>query len=730
MHRTLAIKSPRPYARVAFDLPLPRLFDYLAPADCCDHDIGCRVLAPFGKQTRVGILVALTEHSDLPDAQLRALTAIDRDTPGLSPLLMALGRFASDYYQYPLGPVLLAILPPALRETRFRRPPPAAYALTPTGEAQLTQLSPRAHAQQRLAAQLRQGPMPRTALSGLEAPLRAWLKAGWVQACAIPLMPAPTPIAPPLTSEQAVALNHLREAPAGFGVHLLFGVTGSGKTEIYLRRAAEVMANGLQVLVLVPEIHLTPQLLARFQNRFPDRRIVALHSGLNDGERLTAWLDCAEGRADLLLGTRLAAFSPLDRLGLIIVDEEHDPSYKQSDGLRYSGRDIAIRRAQMTAIPILLGSATPSLESWHNAQRGRYQRIDLLQRAHPEAHLPRLSLIDSRADRPRQGLTRALTEAIDQRLQRGEQSLVFINRRGYAPVLLCPACGHTDDCPRCSSHRVLHRHHGTAQLRCHLCGLAGPMPEQCPKCGSHDLRAGGHGTQRIEETLAERFPNARILRVDRDTTARRGAFADMRQAIETGAIDILVGTQILAKGHDFPRLTLVGVLGADYALQAPDFRAGERLFAQLMQVAGRAGRAATPGEVIVQTAWPRHPLYAALAAHDFPSYARFSLRERQVAGFPPYRYQALLRADARSMTEAMAFLESAQQIAPAPETIALFDPVPAIVPRIARRERAQMLVQSASRRALQTYLGTWVAALHVLGNRTVRWSIDVDPIEL
>jgi primosomal protein N' (replication factor Y) len=471
-------------------------------------------------------------------------------------------------------------------------------------------------------------------------------------------------------------------------------------------------------------------LLERFASRFPGRRLLALHSALAEGERRAAWLDTLENRADIVLGTRLAVFTPLPRLGLIVVDEEHDGAYKQMEGMRYSARDVAVWRGRQRNVPVLLGSATPSLESWRNAKAGRYRLLSLSRRANERAQLPKVRLVDSRADRPRQGFTSALLSALGECLERGEQSLVFINRRGYAPTLLCNGCGLVFPCPRCSAHLVLHREGGGYRLVCHHCGLVAKPPETCPQCGGLDLRAAGQGTQRVEETLAERFPEARILRVDRDTTGRKGAFAAMRDQVEAREVDILVGTQIVAKGHDFPHLTLVGVLGADHALISPDFRATERLFAQLMQVAGRAGRAERAGEVLIQTAYPRHPLYQSLSRHDFPGFAEATLRERRGADAPPFVSQALLRAEAGSEAAAMGFLLAAREAGLRLESgITLFDPVPALMAKVANRHRAQLLVQCGARARLQGFLKTWLAGLRETPARGVRWSLDVDPVD-
>jgi primosomal protein N' (replication factor Y) len=720
---------PATLIQVALDAPLDRLFDYRT-ADASPADIGRRVRVPFGRREQVGVIVGLAGQASVADDQLRDVLAIDRDLPALPTDILRLARFAASYYQHPLGPVLVALLPPALKRARFRAPAPAAYALTEAGRAHAASLPARATAQRRLAEQLAAGAVASEALADLKTTLSTWLKQGWVMATQPP-QPASLAAPPPaLTADQAAVLAAVAGHPPGFAAWLLFGVTGSGKTEVYLRLIEDVLERGGQALVLLPEIHLTPQMVERFGRRFPGRNLVSLHSGLADGERLAGWLDCLTGRADIVLGTRLAVFAPLPRLALIIVDEEHDGSYKQMEGLRYHARDVAVWRARAAAIPVLLGSATPALESWANAKRDRYHLLKLPERAHAEAELPEVRLVDSRTDKPKQGITEALRKALAANLERGEQSLVFINRRGFAPVLYCRACGHVSTCPRCAAHQVVHRHRGGYQLRCHHCGLATRPPEACPACASLDLQPAGQGTQKVEDSLAELFPEARILRVDRDTAARRGAFAAMRAAIERREVDILVGTQIVAKGHDFPMLTLVGVIGADQALMSTDFRASERLFAQLMQVGGRAGRAAHAGRVLIQTEYPHHPLYAALVAHDYPAFAELTLRERRSAEFPPYSYQALLRCDARSMTEAMAFLEAARKLGEErAEGVLLYDPVPALMPRIANRERAQLLVQSASRARLQQFLTPWIASLREQKAGSLRWSIDVDPLD-
>lgn len=521
---------------------------------------------------------------------------------------------------------------------------------------------------------------------------------------------------------------------------LLYGVTGSGKTEVYLRAVAEALREPeAQVLVLVPEINLTPQLEGVFRTRFPNEMLVTLHSGLAEGERARHWLAAHRGEARVVLGTRLAIMASLPHLRLIVIDEEHDPSYKQQEGLRYSARDLAIWRANRLRIPVVLGSATPSLDSWRRADQGRYVRLAMPERATPDAVLPRVSLIDMEIERKRQravheGLSQPLLAALRARLEAGEQSLLFLNRRGYAPVLNCDACGWISDCRRCSAHMVLHK--PERRLRCHHCGAEARIPHACPDCGNLDLAPLGRGTQRIEEALTAHFPDARLARIDADSTRRKGSAQALFAQVHAGEVDILIGTQMVAKGHDFRNVTLVGVVNADSALFSHDFRAAERLFAQLMQVAGRAGRAARadgPGDVLIQTRYASHPLFAALMRHDYPGFAAQQLEERRVALLPPFTHQALLRAEARKLDDAMAFLRQAREIAATPALndprISLWDPVPMTMVRIAGTERAQLVVESPHRGALQRFLTQWMSELRTL-RAPVRWHLEVDPLEI
>jgi primosomal protein N' (replication factor Y) len=574
--------------------------------------------------------------------------------------------------------------------------------------------------------------MPVEALAALlaseRAAVRRWLAEGWVEPTAGRSGDAR---GFQLNEDQRHAVDDIIASLGSFRPHLLQGVTGSGKTEVYLAAAAAAIAAGKQVLLLAPEINLTPQLEQRIAAALPGRRVATLHSGLAARLRRDNWLAAASGAADIVVGTRLAVFAPLPRLGLAIIDEEHDPSYKQQDNLRYHGRDVAVWRARQRGVPIVLGSATPSLESLLHAQRGRYGWLRLPQRAVATARLPVLRLAPDGGDSIHEGMAAPLLEAIDLRLARGEQSLVFINRRGFSPSLLCSACGWQAGCTRCTARLVVHR--AAAELRCHHCGHVERLPRSCPECGNVDLLPLGHGTQRLEQALAQRFPAARIARIDRDSTRQKGSFAAIREGVHGGSLDILVGTQMLAKGHDFPRLTLVGVLGADNALYSADFRATERLAALMFQVAGRAGRADLPGEVIVQTNFPRHALFEALVRHDFDGLAAALLAERRVAGLPPYAHLALLSAEAPDRAVVDAFLAAAQQGGTGIQrasglAVEVCSPVPAALSRRAGQERGQILVRSDERAALQTFLPQWRAAIEALPGRRVRWALDVDPV--
>jgi primosomal protein N' (replication factor Y) len=715
--------------RVALDVPLPKLFDYRSE-DATRADIGYRVLVPFGKKRLVGVICDVAAKSRITDSRLRSAEKILRDVAPLPREWLALVEFCSGYYQGPPGQVVAAAIPPRLRTAKTVPIPPRDYVLTPTGRDALATTPSRHRRLRALLSRLAQGRASESELDvqakGSRNLLRRGIETGWI-ASIEPERSEPRFVqAHELTSEQRQAIGILRGGLEKFRVSLLFGVTGSGKTEIYLQLIAEVLARRKQVLILVPEIALTPALETAFRDRFPGACIVTQTSAMAELERVRGWLLAHNGRADIVLGTRLAVFTPLPRLGLVVVDEEQDASFKQREGVRYSARDLAITRAQIAGAPIVLCSATPSLESFQHASSGKYDLIPLTRRAIDRAALPVIRLIDTRAHPTQEGFANPLLEALAARIARGEQSLVFLNRRGYAPTLACPACGWVKGCRRCSANMVVHL--GARQLRCHHCGLAEGIPRACPECGNPDLQTFGRGTQRIETTLAEKFPHARILRVDSDAARAKNRLEDLLERATHA--DILVGTQILAKGHHFERLTLAGVLNADSGLFSSDYRASERTFAQLQQVAGRSGRANLPGEVLVQTRYPEHPLYQSLVRHDYAGFAKSALAQRREAGFPPFVFEAALRAESTDELRAQRFLRSAiDQSPPRSASIAVFDPVPMALARLAGVERAQVLVQSRSRPRLQAFLAEWSDALYRMPSHGVRWHLDVDPIE-
>jgi len=724
--------SGHPFARIALDVPLTQLgaslFDYRVPSELATVvAVGSWVVVPWGRSRRVGLVAELAERSEIDAARVKPLSAVLGDAPALPPSWFELLRFCADYYHRGLGEVALPAIPKLLRT------PPAARARGSAFTRARERFAPSAPAQ----PEERPGARPGTQDGQPGA------------------RPASQP--PPLNDAQRAALEALG-AVDGFAVHLLHGITGSGKTEVYLHWLERVLARDDrgQVLLLVPEIALTPQLAAQVAARFPAHRLAVLHSDLADGERAAHWLAAVEGRARMVIGTRLAVLAPLPALAAIVVDEEHDASYKQQEGVRYSARDLAIVAASQRKVPIVLGSATPSLESWHAARRGRYGLLALPERV-GGAQLPGLERIDLRGRTLRHQLAPESIDAIEAALARGEQALVFINRRGYAPVLACESCGWLSRCSECSAYRVLHRVAQTRgsrsaryRLVCHHCSAEQPVPRTCPDCGNVDLSALGRGTQRLEEGLAELFPGRRIARLDRDVARTRGAAQKVIDAAHAGDVDILVGTQMLAKGHDFRRLTVVVAVDSDGGLFSSDFRAPERMFATLMQVAGRAGRdrAAPPGRVIVQTRFPDHPLFEYLARHDYAGFADSQLAERREVGLPPYRFQALLRAEAATQAEALAFLARGRELGEAlqsqatprglarasagalrDDAVALLDPVPMAMSRLAGRERAQLLVEANARPPLHAFLRDWLAALRELRSQ-VRWQLDVDPLEI
>lgn len=727
-----------PIVRVALDIPLPFLFDYSTDESAMP---GQRVIVPFGRRQMVGVVLECVATSTMDPERIKPVLQLLSDGAPLSAELLDLLRFCSDYYRHPVGQVVVSALPTRLRSDKpLAIKPPENYRLSAAGAAlDLDGFPKRKVVQRRILARLAQGPASLGQLKGLSATAGAQLKAlladGHVEHCEDAVVIAEHILvgAHELTGEQQLAVDAVAQTQ-GYGCFLLHGITGSGKTEVYVHLMHRVLQpgpgreSGGQVLLLVPEINLTPQLEQYFRSRFPDTSFASLHSGLSEGERLHNWQQAQSGAAQIVLGTRLSVFAELPKLALIIVDEEHDGSFKQQDGLRYSARDVAIFRASQRGVPIVLGSATPSLETYHNAQSGRYRMLKLSGRALAAASLPAVRCVNINQTVMHHGISENLLREIAQRIERREQSLLFINRRGYAPVLMCTGCGWLSSCPNCAGKMVLHLK--DRRLRCHHCGHQTRVPQVCPSCGNADLQPVGSGTQRVEEVLQERFPEARILRVDRDSTRNKRAWLAMREQIHANEVDILVGTQMLAKGHDFPALTLVGVLNPDSALYSSDFRAPERLFAQLAQVAGRAGRADKPGEVLIQTAFPDHPLYRALQQHDFDGFAATQLTERQMAGFPPFVYQAMLRAEGMQESEVLTFLNQARVAAVALQAeVEVFGVVPAALARRANHMRAQLLIQAATRKALQQFMRAWQPSLDALPTQKLRWSLDVDPQE-
>ncbi len=730
--------------KVALDLPLDRLFEYLSGG--LDLHIGQRVEVPFGQRKLVGIVISFAQHSEYALDKLKPISRGFAHEPALNEASFKLMRFCADYYQYPFGQALLSMLPARLRQakdTPLRRI--LGYQLNGSAaeaQAWLKQIPARQIVQRRILSALLQAPHSEAQLKQISpswrSALNTFIERAWVTAfdwheqtdSQTQTESQAQAVKQALNAEQQAAVDSVLQHSHQFQAFLLYGITGSGKTEVYMQILQQVLQQpDSQALILVPEINLTPQLEARFRQRFPHMRLVTLHSHLADGERLHHWHLAQTGQARIVIGTRLAVFTPMPKLSMIIVDEEHDASFKQQDSMRYHARDIALVRAQQANIAIVLGSATPSLESWQNAQSGKFKQLSLTQRAVENASLPSIYPLNTATLPMQNGLSQPLLQALKSTLARGEQSLLFINRRGYAPVLLCSACHWIAPCMRCSSRLVVHLKQG--KLRCHHCGHEQAIVRQCPSCGNADLQATGQGTQRLEETLSKLLPQARIARVDRDTISRKDALSDLLEKVHAQQIDILVGTQILAKGHDFPNLTLVGVIDTDSALFSPDFRASERLFAQLMQVAGRAGRADKAGEVLIQTSFPEHPLFHALVQQDYASYASELMQERSLAGFPPFSFMALIRAEASQYRDVDAFLQFAYgQMRTLAKQVTCYPPMRAQMERLKGMERGQIVLQSPQRGALQKLLAHIIPLLREskLASR-VRWHVDVDPIE-
>ena len=723
------------YHRIAVNVPLSD--GLLTYSHSEPLPLGARVLVPFRNKTVVGIVWETDIAPDMDAARILSVQMAFSDEPPLPESWRDLLSFTSRYYHYPTGQAVFAALPQGLKETRaVEMPqPPLFYALNEAGRAQ-TPPPARFNKKAALWDALLSGGMTMAALKQMNAQaaklIEDWVKQGWIEtteAAKSVLRSCNGQVSYSefvLNADQQKASDEIQTAFGKFQPFLLYGITGSGKTEVYFDAMAKVLAQGRQVLFLLPEINLTPQLLKRVENRFADVPTAVLHSQMAAGKRTQDYLRAMLGQAKLVIGTRLAVFTPLHDVGLIVVDEEHDGSFKQDNELRYHARDLAVWRAKQSGCPVVLGSATPSLESWHKAQSGAYRLLQLTERAHTAAQLPQVDILNVGRLKLDNGFSPQALQLLKQNFEAGGMSLVYLNRRGFAPALFCGDCGHTFGCPNCSAKMVLHQR--ARQLRCHHCDHREPIPFKCPDCGNQDLTAVGHGTQRVEETLRAFLPKAAVVRVDRDSTAHKNDWADLYRRIADNEIDILVGTQMLAKGHDFARLNLVIVLNADGSLYSADFRAPERLFAELMQVSGRAGRADKPGKVLIQTQLPEHPVFAAVKAQDYAVFAENELNERQMFAMPPFGFQTAVRADAPRVADAMEFLNAAKEtLAPLlPESVSQFGAAPMLMVRLAERERAQIFLESTSRQDLHRAVSLWVQVLQQNRDGKIRWSVDVD----
>ena len=723
------------YHRIAVNVPLSD--GLLTYSHSEPLPLGTRVLVPFRNKTVVGVVWETDIAPDMDAARILSVQTAFMEEKPLPQSWRDLLAFTSRYYHYPMGQAVFAALPQGLKETRaVEMPqPPLFYALNEAGRAQMPPPA-RFNKKAALWDALLSGGMTMAALKQVNAQaaklIEDWAEQGWIETteAAKPVLRSCNGQASHsefvLNADQQKASDEIQTAFGKFQPFLLYGITGSGKTEVYFDAMAKVLAQGRQVLFLLPEINLTPQLLKRVENRFADVPTAVLHSQMAAGRRTQDYLRAMLGQAKLVIGTRLAVFTPMADVGLIVVDEEHDGSFKQDNELRYHARDLAVWRAKQSGCPVVLGSATPSLESWHKAQSGAYRLLQLTERAHTAAQLPQVDILNVGRLKLDNGFSPQALQLLKQNFEAGGMSLVYLNRRGFAPALFCGDCGHTFGCPNCSAKMVLHQR--ARQLRCHHCDHREPIPFKCPDCGNQDLTAVGHGTQRVEETLRAFLPKAAVVRVDRDSTAHKNDWADLYRRIADNEIDILVGTQMLAKGHDFARLNLVIVLNADGSLYSADFRAPERLFAELMQVSGRAGRADKPGKVLIQTQLPEHPVFAAVKAQDYAVFAENELNERQMFAMPPFGFQTAVRADAPHVADAMEFLNAAKEtLAPLlPESVSQFGAAPMLMVRLAERERAQIFLESTSRQDLHRAVSLWVQVLQQNRDGKIRWSVDVD----
>jgi primosomal protein N' (replication factor Y) (superfamily II helicase) len=726
---------------IAVDTPLRRVFDYRPPAEFVgqgSHEappLGVRVRVPFGRRQLVGILVGVASESGVAAPKLKAALGILDQVPILDPVTFDMLRWAAEYYHHPLGEVFAAALPVSLRAGQPALETIQWWFLSESGRQELANPTTRRAPQQRaLLAWLESRGRPTAQEIAAEfksAQLRMLAARGWVIAETSAPGPAAMESRPSevtLTQAQELSVAAIVASLPGFTAHLIHGVTGSGKTEVYLRVIAAAIADGRQALVLVPEISLTPQLVDRFRRRFSSG-VMVVHSGLADSERRDAWRAAHGGQARIIIGTRSAVFTSLPKLALIVVDEEHDASYKQQEGFRYSARDLAVVRARRAGVPIVLGSATPSLETLENAATGRYAKHLLPQRP-GAARAPHMSLVDLRRHASDQGLSTPAVQAMEHHLKAGGQIIVFLNRRGYAPSLFCSACGWVAPCAHCDARMTLHRR--AQQLRCHHCGAQSAVPTTCGSCGQA-LNPVGQGTERVEETLARLFPQAPLARLDRDTASARGAVQTVLDRVHSGEARILIGTQMLTKGHHFPEVSLVVILDADQGLFASDFRATERLAQTITQVAGRAGRETRAGEVLIQTQFPEHPLLNRLLREGYEGFSASALAERREAGWPPYSRLAMLRAEAKDSAGLDAFLRAAADASRSlsEPTVQVLGPATALIARRADHYRAHLLIETAARSTLQRFLKGWLPQVEKLPKVPgLRWSIDVDPLEV
>ena len=727
--------------QIALDTPLRRVFDYRPPSEFGGPAtsgvprLGVRVRVPFGRRQVIGILVGVAAESAVAAPKLKTALALLDEQPIVDPVTFDLLCWAAEYYHHPIGEVFAAALPVSLRAGQPALQKTEWWTLSETGRHEVSTPSTWRAPQQRALLHWLSNRGRATADEVAEnfkpAQLRAVSARGWVTTQVQAPEPAAMGSVPSdvvLTPHQAQCVAAVVASLSNFAAHLLYGVTGSGKTEVYLRVIDAAIGDGGQALVLVPEIALTPQLVDRFRRRFSSG-VVALHSGLTGSERRDAWRAAHNGQARIIIGTRSAVFTSLPKLALIVVDEEHDASYKQHEGFRYSARDLAVVRARGAAVPVVLGSATPSLETLENSATGRYSKHLLPQRP-GTAQTPRMTLVDLRKHAADQGLSTPVVQAIGQHLKAGGQIIVFLNRRGYAPSLFCNACGWVAPCAHCDARMTLHRR--AQQLRCHHCGAHSAVPAICASC-AQALNPVGQGTERVEETLARLFPQSPLARLDRDTASARGAVQSVLDRMHSGEARILVGTQMLTKGHHFPQVSLVVVLDADQGLFASDFRATERLAQTVTQVAGRAGRGSLAGEVLIQTEFPEHPLLCRLVTEGYEGFALSALEERREAGWPPYSRLAMLRAEAMDSLGLDAFLRAAVESSRSlnEASVKVLGPASALIARRADHFRAHLLIETAARSTLQRFLNNWLPHVERLpGPPGLRWSIDVDPLEV